>query len=166
MQKMYICSNCRNELPRDSFESPRNKNGKSYKPSKCKECTWHAKRLKNNHNVEKYFGRICTNQRYSHKKKLRGKDPDGFALTPEDLTQIWEQQEGKCAYSNVLMTYHRDGISKVDLNASLDRKDPERGYTLDNVHLVCNRVNTMKHTLGEDMFIWWIKNIAEHLLAK
>ena len=166
MIKTFQCRNCRRSLELDAFETRSNKNGNPYRAHKCKECTLARKRVANNEKIERYFARICVNQRYNHKKGYRGKTPDGFLLTPDDLMQIWERQDGKCAYSGILMTSHRDGVSRVDLNASLDRRDPTAGYTLDNVHLVCDRVNTMKHTLDEDMFIWWVKNIADHLLAK
>jgi hypothetical protein len=33
------------------------------------------------------------------------------------------------------------------------------------VQLAAARVNIMKHTLGEEMFIWWVKNIHNHLLS-
>lgn len=166
MEKTYTCRNCRTALPKSAFEMKLNKRGNNSRSTKCKECSWHSKRINTNQSTESYFSRICANQRYSHRKKLRGKEPDGFSLTPEDLMQIWERQDGKCAYSGILMTSYRDGISRVDLNASIDRRDPARGYTLDNVHLVCNRINVMKHTLDENMFMWWIKNIAGQLLAK
>lgn len=166
MEKSYICINCRKSLPHGSYEIKVSKNGRPSRARKCKECVVAGRRIRTNSSLEQHFSRLCINQRYAHKKGHRGKDPDGFLITVEDLLQIWDRQEGKCAYSGILMTHHRDGISRVDINASLDRRNPNAGYTLENVHLVCNRVNTMKHTLDEDMFMWWIKNIAEHLLAK
>jgi hypothetical protein len=64
------------------------------------------------------------------------------------------------------MTHQRGGKSadgkKRDFNASIDRIDPAGGYTPINVQLVSTRVNTMKHTLTEDMFRWWIRTIYEH----
>jgi len=166
MDKTFQCRCCRISLPENAFEMRTNKNGAPYRAQKCRECVVARKRLANNEKIERYFARICYNQRYNHKKQRRGKSPDGFSLTTEDLLGLWERQEGKCAYSGVLMTSYRDGVSRIDLNASLDRRDPNLGYTLDNVHLVCDRVNLMKHTLDEDMFFWWIKNITAHQLAK
>lgn len=65
------------------------------------------------------------------------------------------------------MTHQRDGAygdgKKRDFNASIDRINPAGPYCLDNVQLVASRVNTMKHTLSQDMFLWWIKTIYEKM---
>jgi hypothetical protein len=65
------------------------------------------------------------------------------------------------------MTHQRDGAygdgKKRDFNASIDRINPTGPYCLDNVQLVASRVNTMKHTLSQDMFLWWIKTIYEKM---
>ena len=78
---------------------------------------------------------------------------------------MWEMQDGKCALSGMLMTHQRDGTygdrKQKDFNASIDRINPQGPYVRENVQLVAARVNTMKHTLGEEMFIWWVKNIYE-----
>jgi len=82
---------------------------------------------------------------------------------------MWETQDGRCALSGVLMTHHRDGAlgdgKQKDLNASIDRVNPQGPYSRENVQLAAARVNIMKHTLGEEMFIWWVKNIHNHLLS-
>jgi len=86
-------------------------------------------------------------------------------LTTEDVVDLWEMQDGKCALSGVLMTHQRDGTygdrKKKEFNASIDRINPQGPYVRENVQLLAARVNTMKHTLGEDMFMWWVRNIYE-----
>ena len=59
------------------------------------------------------------------------------------------------------MTFHKDGSGRRDLNVSIDRIDPDVEYLVTNIQLVCNRVNTMKHTMKEDELYWWAKNIVE-----
>jgi hypothetical protein len=61
-----------------------------------------------------------------------------FLLEPGQLLEIWEAQKGRCA---------------------LSASGP---YAKDNVRLVCDRVNTMRHTLSEHEFWWWVKNIHDH----
>ena len=99
-------------------------------------------------------------------KSHRSKQDIQYELTTEDVVDMWEAQGGRCALSGVLMTHHRDGalgdVKQKEFNASIDRINPQGPYVRENVQLVVNRVNTMKHTLGEDMFVWWIKNIYEH----
>tara|TARA_R110000796_G_scaffold53593_5_gene125728 strand:- start:21 stop:200 length:180 start_codon:yes stop_codon:yes gene_type:complete len=56
------------------------------------------------------------------------------------------------------------GKEKKEFNASIDRINPAGIYTRENVQLVTNRINTMKHTLGEEMFLWWVQNVYEHAM--
>ena len=63
--------------------------------------------------------------------------------------------------SGVYFTHHKDGSGNKEFNASIDRIDPGGNYTKNNVQLVAYRVNMLKHTLTEDMFYWWIKNIHD-----
>jgi hypothetical protein len=98
-------------------------------------------------------------------KSQRLKQDIEYGITTEDVIDMWEMQGGKCALSGMLMTHQRDGTygdrKKKEFNASIDRINPQGPYVRENVQLVAARVNTMKHTLGEDMFIWWVKNIYE-----
>ena len=70
----------------------------------------------------------------------------------------------------MLMTHQRDGTygdkKQKDFNASIDRINPNGPYVRENAQLVAARVNTMKHTLGQDMFLWWIKNIHAYFDSK
>jgi len=99
-------------------------------------------------------------------KSQRLKQDIEYGITTEDVIDMWEMQGGKCALSGMLMTHQRDGTygdrKKKEFNASIDRINPQGPYVRENVQLVAARVNTMKHTLGEDMFMWWVKNIYEH----
>jgi hypothetical protein len=103
-------------------------------------------------------------------KSQRLKQGIQYDLTKEDVVDLWETQNGKCALSGVLMTHQRDGTygdrKKKEFNASIDRINPNGPYVRQNVQLVANRINTMKHTLSQDMFMWWIKNIHEHFDSK
>jgi hypothetical protein len=102
-------------------------------------------------------------------KSQRLKQDIEYGITTEDVIDMWEMQGGKCALSGVLMTHQRDGTygdrKKKEFNASIDRINPQGPYVRENVQLVAARVNTMKHTLGEDMFMWWVKNIYETELS-
>ena len=103
-------------------------------------------------------------------KSQRLKQGVQYDLTTEDVVDLWETQNGKCAISGVLMTHQRDGTygdrKKKEFNASIDRINPNGPYVRQNVQLVANRINTMKHTLSQDMFLWWIRNIHEHFDSK
>lgn len=95
-------------------------------------------------------------------KHARQKQGIEWEITSEDLADLWEQQGGRCAISNLIMTHHRDGSGNKAFNASIDRINPEVGYLKQNVQLVCYTVNILKHNLSPDEFFFWIKSIYEH----
>ena len=53
-----------------------------------------------------------------------------------DLENLWNVQEGKCYYSNLPMNYDRN-----DWKVSIERLNPELGYTKTNVALCCLEFN-------------------------
>ena len=165
MPKAFVCNTCKQSKTEEDFELKKNwGRSTSNRMRKCKECVA-VQRLYVNE-PRSYFSKICSSQKHLHTSGKRNPEGLEWVLTPDDLVQLFEAQEMRCAYSGVLMTTFRDGTGHKDLNASLDRKNPEVGYRSDNVHLVCHRVNFMKHTLSEPMFLWWIENIASHSFAK
>ena len=127
----------------------------------CQQCVTLQKAKKTSATPESYLQVLNTQL-----KSQRLKQGVQYDLTKEDVVDLWETQNGKCALSGVLMTHQRDGTygdrKKKEFNASIDRINPNGPYVRQNVQLVANRINTMKHTLSQDMFMWWIKNIHEH----
>ena len=126
----------------------------------CQHCVTLQRSRKTSATPESYL-RVLNGQL----KSQRLKQDIQYDLTTEDVIDMWEIQGGKCALSGMLMTHQRDGTygdrKKKEFNASIDRINPQGPYVRENVQLVAARVNTMKHTLGEDMFMWWVKNIYE-----
>ena len=126
----------------------------------CRNCVTLQRSKKTSATPESYL-RVLNVQL----KSQRLKQGVQYDLTNEEVIDLWEAQNGKCSLSGVLMTHQRDGTygdrKQKDFNASIDRINPNGPYVRENVQLVAARVNTMKHTLSEDMFIWWIKNIYE-----
>jgi hypothetical protein len=127
----------------------------------CQQCVTLQRARKTSATPESYL-RVLNVQL----KSQRLKQDIEYGITTEDVIDMWEMQGGKCALSGMLMTHQRDGTygdrKKKEFNASIDRINPQGPYVRENVQLVAARVNTMKHTLGEDMFMWWVKNIYEH----
>lgn len=73
----------------------------------------------------------------------------------EELDTLWEQQQGRCAYTN------RELKLGAECTASLDRIDSDKGYFPGNVQFVHKTVNVMKWALPEDEFLQFIKEIYE-----
>lgn len=81
-------------------------------------------------------------------------------LTSSFLMKMWNDQNGRCSISGVEMTCIKFK-GRVSTNISIDRRDPRKGYTRSNVHLVCDLVNMMKRTLPLKDFISWCDLISE-----
>jgi hypothetical protein len=62
-------------------------------------------------------------------KSQRLKQGVQYDLTNEEVIDLWNAQNGKCALSGVLMTHQRDGTygdkKPKEFNASIDRINPQ-----------------------------------------
>lgn len=91
-----------------------------------------------------------------------------FSITVQDISRILESQEGKCAYTKVALdtkpykTGHPLTKDAKLCRASIDRIDSSKGYTPENVQLVCSKVNSMKMDLPHMEFIKMCKAIAQN----
>lgn len=82
-------------------------------------------------------------------------------LTLDYLMYLWEKQSGKCALTGMQMTY-KFYEGRVNSNLSVDRIDSAKGYSKDNVQLVCMVANQMKNDLTMSEFI----ELCEAVLAE
>ena len=127
----------------------------------CSTCILAKRAKKASSSPEAFLNVLCVQL-----KSQRSKQGVQFNLTTEDVIALWYEQGGRCAISGVVMTHQRDGKAgdgrKKDFNVSIDRINPQGPYVRKNVQLVANRVNTMKHTLGDDMFMWWVRTIYQN----
>jgi hypothetical protein len=70
-------------------------------------------------------------------------------ITKEEAKEIWNKQNGICAYSKLPLTAKANQFNTV----SLDRIDSSKHYTKDNVQFVCAAVNRMKQEYAEEIFV-------------
>ena len=146
------CTMCDSPLPLDSRQTGR---------KVCRPCKLKKAQIRISSSYENYLRNLFSQSRSNARPGKRGAD-HVWELTAPDFIALWEKQGGgKCAISGVFLTHHKDGSGKKDYNASIDRINGEKGYTVANTQLVCYRINIMKHTLSEDMFYWWVKTIND-----
>lgn len=98
-------------------------------------------------------------------KHARTKQNYEWDISVEDVRELYEEQDGLCALSGVLMTTHRDGTGARETNASVDRISPDVGYRRNNIQLVCWAVNKMKGTLNQAEFWFWCENVSRRANA-
>ena len=88
------------------------------------------------------------------------------------LIELFNKQDGKCAHSNLTMTWiyaprseHERKLLKLNpahyLNISVDRIDSTLGYCKKNIQLVCNIMNIMKRNLSDSNFYWLCSKVTE-----
>jgi len=86
------------------------------------------------------FKNLCT------KARLRTKE---FNLIDADLLDLWDKQDGRCAYTKLPLLATANQFNTV----SLDRVDSSKGYVVGNIQLVCSAINKMKQEYTEEMFL-------------
>jgi hypothetical protein len=108
-------------------------------------------------NVEQYRGR------HNH---YRGRTPEDFIkglmnkkrrrseMTVADAIMAYHRQNGLCAITGIEMT-RVTGSGRISTNISIDRIDSSKGYSKENIQLVCHAVNIMKSALPMDEFLDW-----------
>lgn len=122
-------------------------------------CTWNWRKGKNNVRwcgykdlPNKYWYRIQAGA------KFRGIP---FRLTRKQIWDLFVRQDRKCIFSGEPLRF-LNTKGEVDITASLDRIDSNKGYTIDNVQWVHKEVQFMKQALADDRFINWCCLIAQH----
>ena len=87
-------------------------------------------------------------------------------LVLDDVINLFDEQNGFCAVSGVVMTFHPEASQSRGTNASIDRIDNDGGYTKDNVRLVCSRVNYMRGNQTDGDLYWWAKTVVNHFESR
>lgn len=77
----------------------------------------------------------------------RGMD---FDLTPQDIVEMWAEQDGKCYWFKVPMMWVEEVGPRNPMIPTIDRTDNRRGYTRSNCVLACWGANAAKGTCELD----------------
>lgn len=162
------CFHCGQDKPLDEFHLHK-KGGQGRQP-KCKACTssWHkiynarvdikeAKaprareynkqwRAENMQKARDMYAAWKTDYPVAaigkNLRRALERRPTENPITVKQAVEIWKKQEGRCALSGVMMTWGKGAFYPTSI--SLDRIDSTKGYTVDNVRLLCYAVNAMK----------------------
>jgi len=162
------CKMCGTDKPLDEFHIARN--GKCGRAARCKDCmkvimdeytsrpevkARVRERMAGSYaklSSEKKAAHVARVRRYqtespmhSLKKSLMRalvRRPTNNPITAEQLIQMWHDQDGKCAVSGLAMTWGQGWYSPTSI--SIDRINSDKGYTKDNVRLICYSINTFK----------------------
>lgn len=123
----------------------------------CNKCKFSEKLLSKSklwQGGEFISGAVFSNIKYGARERNIN-----FDITIPYLENIWMKQDGRCAYTNELLTLPKISNDKT-FNCSLDRIDSSKGYIEGNVQWVLKEVNFMKQSLSEQRFLQLCKKIS------
>jgi hypothetical protein len=132
----------------------------------CKDCFSNYSSVKNGYikktikyktNLYTYF-QTKTSQL---KSKSIFKNMD-FDLTSGFLLELYEKQNKKCFFTNIEIK-HNTGCHQYD-SISVERLDPNKGYTKDNVVLAAFNINSFKGMMNEVEFKEYLDIIIPKLI--
>lgn len=160
----YFCNKCKKWKSKHKFSIDNNSlhQNRGGVCSECKDC----QRERYYHERQRLFENDDVALRYKLQQALKGtrrrsKEKNIYNdLTLDYLMYLWEKQDGKCALTGMQMTY-KFYEGRVNTNLSVDRIDSAKGYSKDNVQLVCMAANQMKNDLSMEEFI----NMCASVLA-
>ena len=93
-----------------------------------------------------------------HSAKIR-KIP--FNITPEEIWEVYEKQNKKCAFSNHNIEFNpSNGKSIVSQTASVDRIDSKKSYEKSNIQIVHKNINKLKNKFNEQLIRYLCKRVA------
>ena len=160
----YLCNKCKKWLTKEHFNVDNtflhgNRGGLCRECKDCQKERYYkerAKLLQDDHLAWKYkLTQALKGVRRRSKLKNNYTDID-----LEFLMYLWNKQNGKCALTGMDMTY-KFYEGRVNTNVSVDRIDSSKGYTRDNVQLVCMAANQMKNDLSMNEFV----DMCERVIA-
>lgn len=86
-----------------------------------------------------------------------------FDITIEQAWNMFLLQGRRCSLTGVLLTFGNT-YNRL-FNASLDRIDSSKGYSIDNVRWVHKAINVMKMAMSDETFMFWINAIYNHSIG-
>jgi hypothetical protein len=175
------CTCCKVEKPLIEFGKSGKPTGTGYK-AVCKICL--AQKLKSwrlaNPDKAKERDRIWTS---NNRDKIREKNKKRYTnltldqkftqlvktaserkrvkcfITVEHLHDVWQRQNGLCAYTKLPLSSEAHQLNTV----SLDRIDSDKDYFADNIQLVCVPINVMKSDMTEIQFVQLCQLVAQNV---
>ena len=85
-------------------------------------------------------------------RRIRRRKKFDKEVSPNDLMEIWNNQNGKCAYTNIqlILPCSSDyNESNNNFKASIDRIDSNKPYSINNIQFTSVTVNYLKNNMIE-----------------
>lgn len=155
--KQLTCWDCKQTKNIRNF--PYRKQYADNKEKRCKECNRkNNTERRSNASQDQVIQVLLKTASASAKKRLANKRIEAgvFDIKPDDIKELIAKQNNKCVYTGYELEWSYNNNYKV----SIDRIDSSKGYTKDNIQLVCFIVNQAKSDLSDDVFIDMCQKIS------
>lgn len=137
------CFICGEYLDENCFQSSGHYEYRNHKDKRCTKCkTAQNKLVRTSYSSNQKLDKILRNRLDGALRRATKKNIP-FDIDLDLIKDLWNKQEGKCAISDIDMTYELDS-GRVYSNVSIDQINPSKGYTKDNIQLVCMSINQLK----------------------
>lgn len=158
-----LCHICGEYLDPSEFDSSKSVNKiRDGKDRRCKKCKREQnKEARTKYSDEERLYKILQSRWLGARDRAKAKSIP-FTITKEDLFELWNKQEGLCALSKIPMTFELDK-GRIYSNVSIDQIEPSKGYTKDNIQLVCMAINQLKSDFDLNIVYLICKNIVDNI---
>jgi hypothetical protein len=164
-----VCAECGKVITKLEKEVKRSikKKRKFFCDLSC-SCKFIVKQRMNNGEVfslpKEYIGKGKSRDKFSDfrpllKRVKNRRDKKEIQLTVQDISDIWERQNGICIYTNMKLELPSWNSKKNFRTASIDRIDPSKGYTKENCQIVSVMANFAKNDFTHEDMIQFCKEI-------
>ena len=127
-----------------------------YMDNYCRKCNNIRRNEARSNDIWKFLNDNIRSAKSGSKK--RGLD---FDIDTNYLVELHTHQDKKCAISGIELTTIC-GQGKVPTNISIDRIDSSKGYTKNNIQLVCYSINLMKRDFSHEVFMSFFNQVLEN----
>jgi len=155
------CTKCDAWKPLEEYRIQRPTKSYPYRLTYCDQCRVMQIRKRRVETPESYLM-----DKFLKLKQRAEKHDIQFDLTLEHLIDQFNDQGGRCFYTNKELVFDLQGESKFN-STSVDKIIPEDGYIDGNIVFCLFRINTIKSNMSlEEMKIWtplWYEKIERFL---
>ena len=132
---------------------------RNYRRNICNDCCNKRQKLHDLSLSDDKKLKKCLNFRFLGARDRAKQQNLEFNITLDYLLYLWNYQKGKCALSDIDMTYELR-VGRTPTNVSIDKIDHTKGYTMDNIQLVCMACNQIKNDLSNEEMYKFCKAIV------
>lgn len=165
-----FCKICKVEKPIGAFTPNKTKGKRDGRFTfDCSECRSLRATIRNRSKAKTSIMNERSNRSINHRLKailnnIKGRAEERgmeFSVSAQFLENLWMSQNKRCALTDLEMTWELATREIPLTHVSIDRIDNTKGYTEQNIQLVCFQANIMKQKLSMEDFVSYCGKVVE-----